>query len=296
MKRLPLHRRTRQILKELSQKYGTEIPWAELFAEIAELNEAVRKCFEPAELDELAILDAPVEVGGTKFYALTLNAEDWFEAWCKHFPDAPEMQMAGFLYASAHSMEPEALMRTWQDKFKLAEHVWAWRAKCGLKRRQIAPLQQLLMPETPWPKGDEGKGDVEREGYAGFGWMTGVLCTVKPDPDYWRNKVPFLKAMQHYRNAVFYGESNTEIKNARWEQWRNSAQMEEVLAIKHLKEAWEALDALRAATPSPPPSEVQEAQGEASRMQESANPEECDLSDGGLDARVGAHLSRMEEG
>ena len=131
MKRHPLHRRTRQLIAALAKKLGRDVPWADLFAEIAELDEAVRKCFEPAELDAIAILDEGVEVGGTRYYALTLNAEDWFEEWCNQFPNAPEMQVAGFLYASAHSMEPETLLRTWRDKFQLAVKVWLWRARCG---------------------------------------------------------------------------------------------------------------------------------------------------------------------
>lgn len=315
MKRLPLHRRTRQILSELSQKFGTEIPWADLFAEIAELDESVRKCFEPAELDALAILDAPVEVGGTKFYALTLNAEDWFEEWCRVFPDAPEMQMAGFLYASAHSMEPEALLRTWNDKFKLAEEVWAWRAKCGVKRGQIAPLQRLLMPETPWPRREESDGDVEREGYSGYGWMTAVLCKLKPDPEYWRNKVPFLKAMQHYRDVMLYADGDTDLRNARWKLWQNSAQMEEAIAIKRLKAAWEALQGPGDAPPSSPKPEEDKRTTEAPEGDSGATADVApkpaedevptegtqedpayDLSDGGLDSLVAEQMRRLGQG
>lgn len=237
MKRLPLHRRTRTILASLSREFGTDIPWAECFAEIAELDEAVRKCFEPAELDQLAILDEGVEVGGTRYYALTLNAEDWFEEWCRKFPDAPEMQVAGWLFAAAHSMEPEVLSREWNDKCKLAERVWMWRAQCGIKREQIAPLQRLLMPRTPWPKESRGPED-ELEGYGGYGWLSATLGSVGEDPDYWKNKVPFLKALQRYRDLAMYGEADSEVKNRRWEAWRDEARAEEQVAIRRLKTAW----------------------------------------------------------
>lgn len=270
MKRLPLHRRTRQILDGLSKELHSDIPWADCFAEIAELDEAVRKCFEPSSLEALAILDEPVEVGavedtgkrwwqfwrprkrkGTKFWALTLNAEDWFEWFCGEFPDAEEMQRAAWLYASAHSMEPESLPRMGGNKWLVAWRVWRWRCGCGVRRAQIPLLQRLLMPETPWPKAGAPEPGLERDGYAGYGWMMSPLCRLKADPEWWRNKVPFLKAMQCYLDSTLYGEPDTDVRNARWEQWKSSAQVEEAMAIKRVKDAWTELDASRSASHSP---------------------------------------------
>jgi len=242
MKSFPLHRRTRSILSQVSAELGTEIPWADCFAEISGLDEAVRKCFEPAELDCIEMLDQPVVVGGTKFWALTLNASDWFEEWCRKFPESPEMQIAGWLYASAHSMDPDALLRTWNDKYKLAWHVWLWRARCGVKSGQIAPLQSLLMPETPWARVEETDGEVEKEGYSAWGWLIATLCRLKNDPDWWRNKVPFLKALQNYKSALLYGETDAKIKDERWEKWQSQAQLDEMMAIRRLKKAWKAFD------------------------------------------------------
>jgi hypothetical protein len=257
MKRHPLHRRTRGILASVSKELSSEIPWAECFPEIVELDEAVRKCFEPAELDQIAILDEGVEVGGTRYYSLTLNAQDWFEEWCRCWPDAPEMQLAGWLYAAAHSMEPDALLRTWNDKFKLAAHVWLWRCRCGIKRGQIAPLQRLLMPETPWPKDGRNPED-DRDGYGGFGWLTATLGPVDGDPDYWKNKAPFLKALQRYRDLSLYGDADPEIKKRRWETWRDSALAEEQVAIRRLKTAWKAFLELsgKAESKTPPMEEL----------------------------------------
>ena len=262
MKHLPLHQRTRIVLDGLAKKLGRPVPWAECFAEIAELDEAVRKTFEPAELDQIAILDEGVEVGGTRYYAMTLNAEDWFEEWCRAWPDAPEMQVAGWLYAAAHSMEPEALLRSWNDKFQLAVKVWLWRARCGIKRGQIAPLQRLLMPETPWPKVPTD-GDVEREGFAGSGWLTATLGAVGADPDYWKNKVPFLKALQKYRDVTLYGEADKEVKSQRWEQWRDLAAADEWRARKKLEGAWMALEGEDGPEPTPTPPAPEEAPKEA---------------------------------
>ncbi len=282
MKHLPLHRQTRAALDGMSKKFGLPIPWAECFAEIAAYDEAIRKTFEPAELDQIAILDEGIEVGGTRYYALTLNAQDWFEEWCRAWPDAPEMQLAGFLYASAHSMEPETLLRTWKDKFKLAVKVWLWRARCGIKRGQIAPLQRLLMPETPWPTVTRD-GDVEREGYAGEGWLTGTLGPVGGDPDYWRNKVPFLKALQKYRDAIFYREADKEIKDQRWEQWRDLAAADEFRARKALEAAWLATAAPGGPEPTPTPPAGEEAstgQPEANAGQAEATTPEPVTEDG----------------
>lgn len=267
MKHLPLHRETLAKLDGMSKQFGRPIPWRECFAEIAALDEAVRKTFEPAELDAIAILDEGIEVGGTRYYALTLNAEDWFEEWCRCWPDAPEMQVAGWLYAAAHSMQPEALLRTWNDKFQLAVKVWWWRARCGIKRGQIAPLQKLLMPENPWPTVVHD-GDVEREGYAGDGWLTGTLGGVGGDPDYWRNKVPFLKALQKYRDAIFYREADKDVKNERWEQWRDLAAADEWRARKHLEAAWLALEGEDGPEPTNPPPPPEEAPKEEPRAKE----------------------------
>jgi hypothetical protein len=298
MKRLPLHRRTRVILASLEKELGTDVPWADCFAEIAELDEAVRKCFEPAALDALAILDEPVEVGavadtgkrwwqfwrakrkrGTKFWALTLNAEDWFEWFCEQFPDAQEMQTAAWLYASAHSMEPESLPRMGGNKWLLAWRVWLWRCRCGVKRSQIAPLQALLMPGTPWPRGGSQEKGMERDGYAGYGWMMTPLCRLKNDPDWWRNKVPFLKAMQSYLDSTLYGEPDSDVRNARWEQWRTSAQAEEAVAANRLKAAWKAFDeaAVRPAAKTAP--EARGGQEEAPEGRETAKEPEAGVEE-----------------
>lgn len=279
MKHLPLHRRTRGILASVSKELSSEIPWAECFPEIAELDEAVRKCFEPAELDAIAILDEGVEVGGTRYWSLTLNAQDWFERWCELWPDAPEMQIAGWLYAAAHSMQPEALLRMWNDKFKLAAHVWLWRCRCGIKRGQIAPLQRLLMPETPWPKENKNPED-EREGYGGFGWLAASLGAVGEDPEYWKNKVPFLKALQRYRDLSLYGDADPDIKKRRWETWRDAAQAEEQVAIRRLKAAWKAFLELsgKAASKVPPMEEMAaETIREAAKPGKPAMPPEVNL-------------------
>ena len=296
MKHLPLHRRTLGVLDGMSKALGP-IPWAACFAEIAALDEAVRKTFEPAELDQIAILDEGVEVGGTRYYALTLNAEDWFEEWCRCFPDAPEMQLAGFLYASAHSMEPETLLRTWSDKFQLAVKVWLWRARCGIKRGQIAPLQRLLMPETPWPTVSR-EGDVEREGYAGAGWLTGTLGAVGGDPDYWKNKVPFLKALQKYRDAFFYREADKDIKAQRWEQWRDLAEADVWRARKRLEAAWKAANGAGGPEPTPTPPAGEEAptgQPEAKAGQAEAPPSAETPQDGVPDAVKRMVMAKLAE-
>ena len=280
MRHLPLHRRTKQVLAELAKAYGTEVPWSDCHAEICELDELVRRTLEPAEIDQLAILDEGVEVGavedtgrrwwqfwkprkrrGTRFYALTLNAEDWFEEWCRSFPDAPEMQLAGWLYASAHSMQPEKLMREWNNKYHLAWHVWLWRCRCGIKRGQIAPLQRMLMPETPWPK--LGKPDEDQEGFAGHGWLTAALGTKDGDHEYWKNKVPFVKALQRYRDLSMYGDGDAEIKRERWEQWRTGAEAEVQLCIRRLRKAWEAVQSVGAPDPSTPKPEADKRNTEA---------------------------------
>lgn len=272
MKRLPLHRRTRQIIAGLAKELGTEIPWQECFAEIGDLDDAVRKTFAPAELDALAILDEPVVVGGTKFYALTLNAEDWFEEWCKRFPDAPEMQMTGLLYASAHSMDPEALLRTWTNKGWLAARVWLWRCRCGIKRGQVEPLTRLIMPDVPWPN-PGGDSDEDNEGYSGYGWLSAALGGHDGDVDYWRNKVPMLKALQRYRNLALYGEGDSELRRSRWEQWREDTETEAAVAIRTLKDAWQAVRGPAAPSPSPTPSPAPGSVPGASEGKETASTE-----------------------
>lgn len=296
MKHLPLHRRTKHIISALAKRLESECPWCECFAEIAALDEAVRKTFEPAEIDQIAIMDEGILVGavedtgrkwwqfwkpkklkGTRFHPLTLNAEDWFEEWCRCWPNQPEMQLTGFLYASAHSMEPEALLRTWNDKYALAREVWWWRCRCGIKRGQVAPIQRLLMPETPWPK-SSGKGDVEKEGYAGWGWMTAVLCQAKPDPEYWTNKVPMLKALQKYRDIAMYGEMDKEVKSDRWSQWRDMAQAEEWNAKKRLEAAWKAVAGEKAEAPTTTPPEEEEGHSGQSEGKDAPPQEERPLA------------------
>ena len=317
MKKHPLHRRTRNILSSLAKELGTDVPWADCFAEIAALDEAVRKTFEPAELDQIAILDEGIEIGavedtgrrwwqfwkprsrkGTRFYALTLNAEDWFEEWCRCWPDAPVMQVTGWLYASAHSMEPEALLRTWNDKFQLAAVVWLWRCRCGIKPGQIVALQRLLMPELPWPK-SSGHDDVEKEGFAGNGWLTATLGAVGVDPDYWRNKVPMLKALQRYRDMVLYGEADKEVKARRWEQWRDMAEADVWRARKALGAAWKAIAGADGPKPTPTPPKGEEAptgQPEAEKGQPKAKPPVPDfptINDETVERMAKAKLAEM---
>lgn len=266
----PLHRQTRQIISQVEETLGSKIPWVECFELIADLDVKVRRCFEPAEIDKISILDHPVKAGNTEFYALTLAAQDWFEEFCRCFPEAPTMHEAGWLYASAHSMQSDVLCREWSDLQKLGMEVFKWRASCGVKPGQIEAIKKLLNPELPWPD-SKWDTDADKRGYAGVGWITAELCKLRPDPDYWRNNVPMLKALQEYRNSVLYNDSDIEVRHKRMEKWAEAAMFDKQRAIQALIGKFKAVIGYTEPEPAHAPEKAAEATSEANNSDAQAD-------------------------
>ena len=71
--------------------------------------------------------------------------------------------------------------------------------------------------------------------------------------------MPFLKALQKYRVASLYGESDKEVRNARWEQWKDMSAADEWRARKKLEDAWRALCGAGGPEPTNPPPVAEEA-------------------------------------
>lgn len=235
-RRYPLHRRTRQILASLEKEHGAPLPWLDCFELVAEIDEKVRRCFEPAEIDRIAILDQAIRCGNVDFYALSHMALDWYDEFCRSFPNAPAMHEAAYLYASAHSMKPEVLNRAWPEKEKIAWEVFSFRSSCGVKPGQIPALMRLLNPPIPWPESERTDESVERGGYSGSGWMVSDLCKMKQDPEFWRSGCSMLRAMQDYRNCKLYGEPDMKMRNVRWDHWQAAACVDEQKAIRNLSD------------------------------------------------------------
>lgn len=242
--RYPLHRRTRQILRSLEKDYGDPLPILDCFELVADLEEKVRRCFEPAEIEHIEILDQPVHAGNSDFYALSYMASDFYDEFCRCFPGAPKMHEAAWLYASAHSMRPDVLERAWPDKEKLAWEIFRWVANSGVKPGQFEAIHRILNPPIPWP-GTCEDASSERRGYGGNGWLVSELCKMKADPDYWRKGCPMLRALQEYRNCTLYGESNSDLRSLRWERWQTAACAEEQKSIRRLSEWLSAYKAAR---------------------------------------------------
>lgn len=235
-RRYPLHRRTLAILASLEKELGVSIPALECFCHIADLDEKVRRCFEPAEIEHIEILDQPIRAGNCDFYALSMEAVDWYEEFLRSFPNAPKMHEAGWLYASAHSMKPDVLAKAWPEKEKLGWEVFRWRSTCGVKPEQVDLIRRAVNPEIPWPEAEKADEGCERNGYAGNGWMVSELCKLKQDPDFWRKGCPMIRAVQEYRNCSLYAGDDAELRNIRWERWKASACMDEQKAVLRLRE------------------------------------------------------------
>lgn len=257
-KRYPLHRRTRQILRSLEKDYGDPLPLLDCFELVADLEEKVRRCFEPAEIEHVEMLDQPVHAGNGDFYALSYMAVNFYDEFCRCFPDAPKMHEAAWLYASAHSMRPDVLERAWPDKEKLAWEIFRWVANSGVKPGQFEAIHRILNPPIPWPESCEDASS-ERRGYGGNGWLVSELCKMKADPDYWRKGCPMLRALQEYRNCTLYGESNSDLRNRRWERWQTAACAEEQKSIRRLSNWLSAYKAARGAQDASAPESGPEA-------------------------------------
>lgn len=234
-RRYPLHRRTRQILASIEKEFGAPVPVIDCFEYIADIDEKVRRCFEPAEVERIEILDQPVRCGKMDFYALSMLAEEWYEEFCRCFPDAPKMQEAGYLYASAHSMNSDVLKKAWPDKQKLAIEVFSWRSECGVKPGQVAALRSAINPPIPWPDAERDDESMDCRGYGGTGWMVSELCKLKQDPEFWRTGCPMLRAVQEYRNCTMYSDGDPKLRNARWDRWQTAACVDEQKAINRLR-------------------------------------------------------------
>lgn len=150
-RRYPLHRRTRHILASVEKEFGFPVPILDAFVLVSDLDEKVRRTFEPAEIERIEMLDSPVHAGNCDFYALSLFAEEWWEEFCEAFPGSPTMHEAAWLYASAHSMRADVLKKSYADKADVAMEVFKWRAGCGVKPGQVDAIRNLLNPPIPWP-------------------------------------------------------------------------------------------------------------------------------------------------
>lgn len=150
--------------------------------DIARLDEVARDQVNPtARVD---MLDAPLTVGGTRFYRLSPAAQetafgellDWFEN------DAP-LCFAAVLYCMAHSRDRLALARL-SSPARARKAIRSW---YGLQRASHEALRVVL--ETLMPKPQAVRDEEESSPGAAadyLGRMVAILCREYGEtPDFW---------------------------------------------------------------------------------------------------------------